>query len=142
MFCPSGFWTMALLRYAAKFDPFLSLDCDPTPSTLDQSKERKGSNFAIWQQCPPNPAIRLDTSNMLVYHPLLPQSSLNSNCLKIRPSRLRYRHKSHDENYGFGRWSESELRRPFVGTVRMHAWDCGMAGQRMLLLTPLKWYMN
>ena len=23
----SGFWTMALLRYAAKFDPFLSLDC-------------------------------------------------------------------------------------------------------------------
>ena len=24
---PSGFWTMAPLRYAAKFDPFLSLDC-------------------------------------------------------------------------------------------------------------------
>ena len=23
----SGFWTMALLRYAAKLDPFLSLDC-------------------------------------------------------------------------------------------------------------------
>ena len=22
-----GFWTMAPLRYAAKFDPFLSLDC-------------------------------------------------------------------------------------------------------------------
>ena len=34
----------------AKFDPFLSLDCAPTPSTLAQSKERKGSNFAIWQQ--------------------------------------------------------------------------------------------
>ena len=33
----------------AKFDPFLSLDCAPTPSTLAQSKERKGSNFAIWQ---------------------------------------------------------------------------------------------
>ena len=32
----------------AKFDPFLSLDCAPTPSTLAQSKERKGSNFAIW----------------------------------------------------------------------------------------------
>ena len=30
----------------AKFDPFLSLDCAPTPSTLAQSKERKGSNFA------------------------------------------------------------------------------------------------
>ena len=40
---------MAPLRSAAKFDPFLSLDCAPTPSTLAQSKERKGSNFAIWQ---------------------------------------------------------------------------------------------
>ena len=40
---------MAPLRYTAKFDPFLSLDCAPTPSTLAQSKERKGSNFAIWQ---------------------------------------------------------------------------------------------
>ena len=30
---------MALLRYAAKFDPFLSLDCTATPSTLAQSKE-------------------------------------------------------------------------------------------------------
>ena len=27
VFGPSGFWTMAPLRYAAKFDPFLSLDC-------------------------------------------------------------------------------------------------------------------
>ena len=44
----SGFWTMAPLRCTAKFDPFLSLDCAPTPSTLAQSKERKGSNFAIW----------------------------------------------------------------------------------------------
>ena len=35
----------------AKFDPFLSLDCAPTPSTLAQSEERKGSNFAIWQPC-------------------------------------------------------------------------------------------
>ena len=42
---------MAPLRYAAKFDPFLSLDSAPTPSTLAQSKERKGSNFAIWQPC-------------------------------------------------------------------------------------------
>ena len=42
---------MAPLRCAAKFDPFLSLDCAPTPSTLAQSKERKGSNFAIWQPC-------------------------------------------------------------------------------------------
>ena len=29
--------------------PFLGLR--PTPSTLAQSKERKGSNFAIWQPC-------------------------------------------------------------------------------------------
>ena len=49
MFGPSSFWTMAPLRCTAKFDPFLSLDCAPTPSTLTQSKERKGSNFAIWQ---------------------------------------------------------------------------------------------
>ena len=40
---------MAQLRCAAKFDPVLSLECAPTPSTLAQSKERKGSNFAIWQ---------------------------------------------------------------------------------------------
>ena len=40
---------MAPLRCAAKFDPFLALDSAPTPSTLAQSKERKGSNFAIWQ---------------------------------------------------------------------------------------------
>ena len=39
---------MAPLCYAAKFDPFLSLDSAP-PSTLAQSKERKGLNFAIWQ---------------------------------------------------------------------------------------------
>ena len=40
---------MAPLRCAVKFDPFLSLDCAPTPSTLAQSNEKKGSNFAIWQ---------------------------------------------------------------------------------------------
>ena len=51
VFGPTGFWTMAPLHYAAKFDPFLSLDCAPTPSTLAQSKERKGSNFAFWQPC-------------------------------------------------------------------------------------------
>ena len=34
VFGPSGFWAMAPLRCAAKFDPFLSLDCAPTPSTL------------------------------------------------------------------------------------------------------------
>ena len=34
LFGPPGFWTIAPLRYAAKFDPFLSLDCAPMPSTL------------------------------------------------------------------------------------------------------------
>ena len=49
VFGPSGFWTMAPLHYAAKFDPFLSLACFPTPSIQAQSKEMKGSNFAIRQ---------------------------------------------------------------------------------------------
>ena len=49
VFGPLSLKAMAPLRYAAKFDPFLSLDCAPTPSTLAQSKERKGSNFAIWR---------------------------------------------------------------------------------------------
>ena len=34
VFGPSGFWTVAPLRFAAKLDPFPSLDCDPKPSTL------------------------------------------------------------------------------------------------------------
>ena len=41
LFGPSDFWTMAQLRYAAKFDPFLSLDCAPHtlhPGTI-QGKE-------------------------------------------------------------------------------------------------------
>ena len=41
--------TMAPLRYAAKFDPFLSLYCARVEGMGAQSKERKGSNFAIWQ---------------------------------------------------------------------------------------------
>ena len=40
---------MAPLSYAAKSDPFLSMDCAPMPSTLALFKEKKGSNFAIWQ---------------------------------------------------------------------------------------------
>ena len=42
---------MDLLRYAAKFDPFLPLDCARVEGVGAQSKERKGSNFAIWQPC-------------------------------------------------------------------------------------------
>ena len=37
---------MAPLRCAAKFDPFLSLDCARMEGMAAQSKERKGSNFA------------------------------------------------------------------------------------------------
>ena len=33
----------------AKFDPFLSLDCARVEGVGAQSKERKGSNFDIWQ---------------------------------------------------------------------------------------------
>ena len=46
VFGPSGFWSMTPLRYAAKFDPFLSLDCAKVEGVGAQSKERKGSNFA------------------------------------------------------------------------------------------------
>ena len=44
VFGPAGFRTMAPLRYAAKFDPFLSLDCARVEGVGAQ-----GSNFAIWQ---------------------------------------------------------------------------------------------
>ena len=56
----SGLW----LHYAAlqNLYPFLSLDCAPTPSTLAQSKERKGSIFAIWQPCLGFPHLRLSQS--------------------------------------------------------------------------------
>ena len=46
VFGSSGFWTMALLRYAAKFDTFLSLDWARVEGV---GAQRKGSNFAIWQ---------------------------------------------------------------------------------------------
>ena len=42
VFGPSGFLTMAPLRYAAKFDPFLSLDCAPRPPPW--RNPRKGRN--------------------------------------------------------------------------------------------------
>ena len=46
VFCPSGFWTMDQLRCAAKFDPFVSLDCAGVEGVGAQS------NFAFWQHCP------------------------------------------------------------------------------------------
>ena len=36
---------MAPLRWAAKFDPFLSFNCARVEGVGPQSKERKGSNF-------------------------------------------------------------------------------------------------
>ena len=41
VFGPSGFWTMAFLRYAAKFDPFLSLDCAPHPPPWSNPRKRR-----------------------------------------------------------------------------------------------------
>ena len=46
VFGPSDFWTMAPLHCAAKFDPFLSIDCARVEGVGAQSMERKGSNFA------------------------------------------------------------------------------------------------
>ena len=70
------------------------------------------------------PSSRLDTSNMLVYHPsFLP--FLTQTDSKFRDPCAR--HKANDENYGFGRhsrWSESESElRPSLtaGKVRMHS---------------------
>ena len=45
VFGPLGFWTMAPLRYAAKFDPFLSLDCAATPSTPGTIQGKEGIKF-------------------------------------------------------------------------------------------------
>ena len=70
VFSPSGFWTMAPLRYAAQFDPFLSLDCAPTPSTLAQSKERKGSNFQSGNHGRPSLKV---TSSLKLLRLTLPQ---------------------------------------------------------------------
>ena len=39
--------TMAPLRYAAKFDPFLSLDCAPMTSNLTWSKPRNGRDHIL-----------------------------------------------------------------------------------------------
>ena len=39
MFGPLGFWTIALLRCAAKFDPFLSLECARVEGVGAQSKD-------------------------------------------------------------------------------------------------------
>ena len=108
---PSGFWTMAPLRCDAKFDPFLSLDCAPTPTTLAQSKERKGSNFAaqrsgaivqkpegpnsknlsiaIWQLCVPRPQDGAGLGKALhgeLFHPHRLDLGLSHLGRKIRDS--------------------------------------------------------
>ena len=52
----SGLWP----RYAAlqNLIPSFPWIAPPTPSTLVQSKERKGSNFAIWQPWTPKDGRR------------------------------------------------------------------------------------
>ena len=45
VFGPSGFWTVAPLRYPTKFDSFLSLDCAPTPSHPGAIQGKEGIKF-------------------------------------------------------------------------------------------------
>ena len=47
MFGPSGFWTMALLRYAAKYDPFLSLDCARVEGLGAQGRDKIPSGNTV-----------------------------------------------------------------------------------------------
>ena len=83
VFGPSGFWTMAPLHCAAKLDPFLA-----------QSKERKGSNFAIWQPCspPPSPSRRpyLDARkiNFSLSFPVLDSASAAAEPLRKATSEI------------------------------------------------------
>ena len=49
---------MAPLRYAAKFDPCLSLDCARVEGVGAQSKERKGSNFVALAERSHSPEAR------------------------------------------------------------------------------------
>ena len=50
VFGSSGFWATVWLRYAAlqNLIPSFPWIAPPLPSTMAQSKERKGSSFAIW----------------------------------------------------------------------------------------------
>ena len=45
VFGPLGFWTMAPLRCAAKFDPFLSLDCAPPALHPGAIQGKEGIKF-------------------------------------------------------------------------------------------------
>ena len=64
----------------------------PTPSTLAQSKERMGSNFAIWQPWPPTPFIHSEIEVSKDVGVLLAMCVYNvtaaalSNCA-VRPSK-------------------------------------------------------
>ena len=60
VFGPSGIWTMAPLRYAAKFDPILSLDCAPRPPAWHNP--RKGRDQI------------LPSGNLAILTELMPQS--------------------------------------------------------------------
>ena len=64
MFGPLGFWTMALLRYAAKFDPFLSLDCARVEGVRAQSNTSMQSfligSSGFWTMAPLHYAEKFD----------------------------------------------------------------------------------
>ena len=63
----------------AKFDPSLSLDCARVEGVGAQSKERKGSNFAIWQHCFQTPVWSDDTqSYVLNFHGRVTQASVKN----------------------------------------------------------------
>ena len=74
---------MAPLRCAAKFEPYPSLDCAPRPSTLAQSKEKKGSNFAIWQHWDQAPCVHTLVS-------LLEARSTVEDAVRAEPSAFSY----------------------------------------------------
>ena len=73
---------MAPLHYAAKFDPFLSLDCARVEGMGAQSNERKGSNFAILQPYPQDEQyvewIRRATPNAGVIHVIDTRPHMNA----------------------------------------------------------------
>ena len=115
---------MAPLCYAAKLDPFLSLDCAPTPSTLAQSKERKGSKFSIWQ--PWRPSFLLPSHTLRLHSA---RTAANEALPSLSPARSRNTAREAAVNEaGIVRIVASKLRRRHY-TVRL-------AHSLTLTLTP------
>ena len=60
---------MAPLRYAAKFDPFLSLDCARVEGVGAQYKERKGSGNLVLVDNKPKIIVRYTTLVWMIFWP-------------------------------------------------------------------------